>query len=341
MNIDLLDILACPGCGGSIVLSNIVDHVPGKTVETGSLLCSECREQFPVVNGIPRFVPPSNYADSFGFEWHRHATTQLDSRNGTSISRDRFSHTTGWPTDLNGQMMLEVGCGSGRFTEIAFGSGTRLVSIDYSSAIDVAARNVGPSERLDMVQADIYSLPFRKGVFDKVFCIGVLQHTPDVDEAFRSIVPYGKSGGEIVVDVYEKNRSMRLNPRYYLRPVTKRLPHGLLFRLISIAVPVLLPIKSFLRRRIPIVGRYVAGAIPVANYIGVYPLTPNQQKEWSILDTFDTLSPRFEDPKSIPDVETWFEESNLEDIDTWKPYMSLVAGKGTFSGNNNHTNQGE
>jgi ubiquinone/menaquinone biosynthesis C-methylase UbiE len=308
-------------------------HVPDKTVDTGSLQCSDCDLEYPVIAGIPRFVPPSNYADSFGFEWHQHATTQLDSKNGTTISRDRFVHTTGWPSDLKGQTVLEVGCGSGRFTEVAFATGARLVSIDYSSAIDVAARNTETSDRLDLVQADIYSLPFKKGVFDKVLCIGVLQHTPDVDEAFRSITPLGKPGGEVVVDVYERNRLTLLNPRLYLRPITKRLPHRLLYRLIRMAVPVLLPVKSFLRRT-PVIGRYLAGVIPVANYIGVYPLTSAQQREWSILDTFDIFSPQYENLRSIADVEAWLEKSNLEDVEVWNPYVSLVAGKAKFSHRN-------
>jgi SAM-dependent methyltransferase len=328
MNPDLIKLLACPDCGADLVIGDSTTRVAEAPIQTGSLRCSNCDLSYPVINGIPRFVPADNYANSFGFEWHRHATTQLDSRNGTTISHDRFELETGWTDDLKGLLMLEVGCGSGRFTEVALATGPRLVSIDYSSAVEVAAQNNLPNDRLDVVQADIYSLPFKKGIFDKIFCLGVMQHTPDVEEAFRSIVGMGRPGGEIVVDVYHKNRFTRLDPRLYLRPFTTRLPHGLLYKLVSLAVPVLLPIKSFIRRRTPLVGRYAAGLIPVANYIGAYPLSARQQKEWSILDTFDALSPKFDNPKTVDEVRTWFEESNMVDIEAGLPYVALVVGKG-------------
>ena len=52
---------------------------------------------FPVINGIPRFVPAENYADSFGFQWNIHDKTQLDSYTGFPISHDRVFGVTGWP----------------------------------------------------------------------------------------------------------------------------------------------------------------------------------------------------------------------------------------------------
>ena len=47
-------------------------------------------------------------------------------------------------------------------------------------------------------------MPFRDGFFDKTFCIGVLQHTPDVKKAFDSLVKKVRSNGILVIDVYKK-----------------------------------------------------------------------------------------------------------------------------------------
>ena len=325
MQLRLLELLACSHCGGSLV---IVSRQPssGESIDEGTLGCAECSHEYPVLRGIPRFVPSENYASLFGYEWRRHSRTQLDSESGTTISKDRFATETNWPEDLQGELILEVGSGSGRFTEVALATGAEVVSVDFSSAIEVARDNNSGSERFDAVQADIFALPFKSGVFDKVFCFGVIQHTPDSLCGLKSHL--GLQRGEVIVDVYARERLTRFNPRYVVRPVTKRIPRPLLYRLISVTVPVLLPFKSFLRRRVPFLGRYVAGIIPVANYIGTYPLAPDQHVEWSILDTFDALSPQFDEPQSLDEVRTWFDKSGLVHIRVWKPYVSLIAGRG-------------
>ena len=82
--------------------------------------------RYPIRGGIPRFVPESNYADNFGMQWNHFAKTQLDSHSGHAISADRFWMTTGWrPEDLRDQWVLDVGCGSGRFAEIALAAGAQ------------------------------------------------------------------------------------------------------------------------------------------------------------------------------------------------------------------------
>lgn len=54
-----------------------------------ALVCSQgCR--VPVVGGIPRFVPSSDYASAFGRQWNAFRATQLGSYTGTTISRDRL-----------------------------------------------------------------------------------------------------------------------------------------------------------------------------------------------------------------------------------------------------------
>jgi SAM-dependent methyltransferase len=327
MQLRLLELLACPHCGGALDVSPDSGN-SGGSIEDGKLLCVECSRGYPIIKGIPRFVSAENYASSFGYEWHRHSGTQLDSKNATTITKDRFFYESGWPKDLQGDLILEVGAGSGRFTEVALNTGAEVVSVDFSSAIEVALDNNAGNDRLHVVQADLFSLPFKPATFDKVYCLGVIQHTPDPRGAFEALPPFAKPGGDVVFDVYAQERMTRLNPRYVLRPITKRIPNHVLYKMISLAVPVLLPVKSFIRRYVPVIGRYVAGAIPVANYIGVYPLTPEQHIEMSILDTFDALSPFYDSPQSLGEVQSWLDKSGLINTRAWMPYVSLVVGQG-------------
>ncbi len=105
-------------------------------------------------------------------QWNTFSKTQLDSHSGHPISANRFWEATGWkPSDLAGQRVLDVGCGAGRFAEVALEAGAEVVALDYSNAVDACYENLGRSERLLVVQGDVYSLPFRKGDFAFVYSL--------------------------------------------------------------------------------------------------------------------------------------------------------------------------
>ena len=118
---------------------------------------------------------------------------------------------------MDGQVILEAGCGMGRFTQIALETGAEVFSFDLSTAVEANLRNNGDGGRVHIVQASIYEIPFRKEAFDKVFCMGVLQHCPDVRKAFMSLVPYLRPGGEIVIDVYQRHTGLFPPLKYWAR----------------------------------------------------------------------------------------------------------------------------
>ena len=191
MHSDLLAILACPVCGG------------GLAEDANALRCATCGRSFPVSRGVPRFVGdgPTDYTENFSLQWNRFRRTQLDSFSGVPISEERFLRQTGWPpAALAGRLVLDVGCGAGRFAEVALKHGARVVAVDRSKAVEACIENLGTSDRLLVLQADMFNLPLRAGAFDFVYCFGVLQHTPDFELSIQSLVRKAKPGGEIVVD---------------------------------------------------------------------------------------------------------------------------------------------
>ena len=316
MKKSLLRVLSCPHCAGSVELMSANDG--NGEIREGVLRCKACNATFPIENHIPRFVPSQNYAQSFGFQWNKYARTQIDKVSGIDLSRSRFYEVTNWPASLDGQKILEVGCGAGRFTQIAIETGAEVFSFDYSTAVEANLRNNGLHNNVHYFQASLYNIPLKKETFDKVYCFGVLQHCPDVKSAFLGLIPYLKNGGEVVVDVYDLTLRTFINPKYWLRPLTKRLSEERLLYIIQKVVPILYPIRQRMTENIPLIGKYMGFFIPVAFHKGLVPLTDRltdeQLLEWSILDTFDKFAPEYDKPQRIRTVKKWFEEARLTNI---------------------------
>ena len=327
MKIQLLDLLRCPLTQQKLLLTNPVDS--GEDIVSG-LLTTECGKYFyPIKNGIPRFVPTSNYADNFGMQWNHFRQTQLDSYSGQKISKDRFFHATGWlPQEMEGQWILDVGCGAGRFAEVALNAGAKVIALDYSSAIDACYENLRNHSNLHLVQGDIYALPFPDLTFPYIYSLGVLQHTPDVEKAFHSLVPKLGPTGKLCVDFYWKRFRTMLHAKYLFRPITKRMPQDLLFSLLQKITPSLLLMSNALRK-IPLVGKLLMRAIPVANYCGIFPLTDKQLQEWALLDTFDMLAPAYDQPQSAQTIKKWFAQDQMEKIEVFQ--ASHLVGRGCKS----------
>ncbi len=324
MQIELLELLRCPQTGETLELQS-PEYVNGR-VRAGWLVATGSGRRYPIRDFIPRFVPDSNYADNFGMQWNLFRQTQLDSHSGQSISRDRFWKATGWdPQAMAGRWVLDCGCGAGRFAEIALGAGAKVIALDYSSAVDACYANLKDHPGLHVVQGDIYALPFAKGFFPFVYSLGVLQHTPDVAKAFAALPPMVVSGGSLCVDFYQRSWKTWLWPKYWLRPITRRMAQPRLFELLQRWVPTLLSI-SMVVQRIPWVGSLAKHFVPVANYHGIHPLSPTQLQEWALLDTFDMFAPQYDNPQTPAVVQQPLDAAGLRDTRVLK--AGHLVGRG-------------
>ncbi len=324
MHIEFLEIIRCPKTGQRLILNKPV--YKDKQIHTALLVSEDGKYTYPVHDFIPRFVPQSNYADNFGMQWNKFRQTQLDSYSGHPISADRFWKAAGWkPEDIADQWVLDVGCGAGRFAEVALQAGAKVVALDFSSAIDACFANLREHPNLHVVQGDIYALPFLKESFPFVYSLGVLQHTPGVSKAFSALPPMVAEGGLLCVDYYWKRLRTMLHSKYLSRPITKRLPKLTLFNLLETIVPSLLKTSQIIGR-MPFVGRYLKRLIPVADYTGRYPLNKCQLEEWALLDTFDMLGPQYDSPQSASTIRNWMANAGLKEIDTFQANLLVVRG---------------
>jgi hypothetical protein len=116
-------------------------------------------------------------------------------------------------------------------------------------------------------------------------------------------------------------------PKYWLRPITKRIPKDKLFKSLEVIVPILLPISIFISK-IPLIGKVLKRAIPVANLADEIPLNMQQLKEWALLDTFDWLSPEYDNPQNGKTVYEWLSRAHFKNIKVLK--AGHLVGRGNF-----------
>jgi SAM-dependent methyltransferase len=270
-----------------------------------------------------RFVDQQDYAGSFGFQWLKYDKTQLDSGGDTRSEID-FTRKTGLRgEDLKGKLVLDVGCGMGRYAEVVSRWGARVVGIDLSAAVEAAAQNLDRYPAT-VFQADLFSLPFAQESFDYIYSLGVLHHTPDCEQAFKKLPPLLKAGGGIAIWVYSAyNKWYRSSDLY--RNLTRRMPRKLLHSLCYGTIP-LYGVHKILRK-VPFIGGPVAGILAY-----LIPMSFESDPDWRILDTFDWYSPWYQSKHTYEEVFRWFESCGIEDLHVAGVPVSVRGRKSTRIG---------
>jgi 2-polyprenyl-3-methyl-5-hydroxy-6-metoxy-1,4-benzoquinol methylase len=295
LSAELLGILRCLTCGSTL-----------DSDQAGGFLCPACKRAYPNAKGIARFVDAQHYAASFGFQWHRYQKTQLDHAE-LHESESHFLATSALrPEDLRGKLVLDVGCGMGRFAEVATRWGARVVGVDLSAAAEVAAKNLADRDFVAF-QADVFNLPFAAASFDVIYSVGVLHHTPDCEAAVKTLEKYLKPGGLLAVWLYSGYNKWYRFSDFWRRYTHKMKPENL-HRLLKVAVPFFYNLQQGVRH-VPLVGRPAAGLIH-----HIFPVNRHKNPEARMLDTFDWYSPKYQSKHTYEQVFRWYEAMGMEDM---------------------------
>jgi SAM-dependent methyltransferase len=266
--------------------------------DTQELRCRGCAAAYPATRGIPRFAGEP-YVASFGRQWNRY-----------DVARDEedeavFRVKTGIdPRDLGGRLVLDAGCGGGRYARLAGRHGARVIGVDLSAAVEKAAALCAGWPDVTIVQADLLDLPLAEASFDVAFSIGVLHHSPDPRRAFAQVAARVKPGGRLAVWLYRKNTPPQEALNTALRAVTTRLP-----------ARVLEPVCA---------GLGVLGGIPVLNKTLNKVVNFSNHPDWTlrVCDSFDWYAPRYQSHHTTAELERWFSEEGFEDLTVLPPARS-------------------
>jgi SAM-dependent methyltransferase len=297
---DLLELIVCPECEAEFDLQD--ERFDEGEIESGRLVCRGENHRYPIREFIPRFVELDTYADAFALEWNAFRTAHLDSYTGLNYLDRQLQTFLDFPLEqLAGKLVLDAGCGLGRFTEIVLNHEGTVVAVDLSRAIDAAFENLKRRDNIYFLQADIFKLPFRKETFDFAYSWGVLHHTPDPPKAFQSLPPLVRPGGKVMTMVYANYNKAYLAVTEFYRRFTTRLPQRLLLRLCYVAVPL------YYVGKVPVLGPLVTRLLfPVS----VRPPT----HRWRVGNTFDLYSPKYAFTYDHVEVHRWYEEAGLRRI---------------------------
>jgi len=251
-----------------------------------------------VVRGIPRFAGES-YTASFGRQWNRYDVARDEEDEAT------FPVKTGVaPSALKGLLVLDAGCGGGRYARLIAGHGARVIGVDLSTAVEKAASLCADYPNASIVQGDLLDLPLAEGMFDFAFSIGVLHHSPDPRRAFAQVASKVKPGGRLAVWLYRRNTPPQEWVNSTLRTLTTRLPSRVLEPLC--------------------VGLGVVGGIPVVNRTLNKVVNFSNHPDWTlrVCDSFDWYAPRYQSHHTIDELKCWFEEEGFKDLTELAPARS-------------------
>lgn len=242
-------------------------------------------------NDIPSYAKQFvDYSESFGLQWNKFVKTQLDSYTNTSITEKRLERLVGDLSQLKDKLVLEIGCGSGRFTEVLLEYGAIVVSTDMSTAVIANKKNFPITESHYILQADMNDLPFKNEIFDYVVCVGVLQHTPNSFDSIENSQRVLKKGGVYVLDHYTHTLSYYTKTTFFFRKVISFYDKDKKYRVIEKIFNFFYPFH-FAVRKLYFLQIFLSRVSPIHVYFKAYPeLTDNLQKEWSLLDTHDSLA---------------------------------------------------
>jgi SAM-dependent methyltransferase len=247
----------------------------------------------------------SRTISTYSLQWNRYRILRPEEDRAT------FRHRTGLSNeDLSGALVLDGGCGMGRYVRVAAEAGARVVGIDLSEAVRAARDLNADRPVVGLVRADLFRLPFPEGTFDHIYSLGVLDHTPDPRAAFLSMARRLKPGGRIAVWVYRKERPALEAIMNAHRAVSTRLPVSVLETLSRWSAPI-----GGLKRRLMASPNRVVERFGVFLNLLTIGVSMHPDPEVRACDTLDWYAPRYASRHTAEEVAGWFREAGLVDLE--------------------------
>lgn len=317
--------------------------------ERQALFFRDRKSSYPVINGIPRFVPEEFYHEgaspstdevqtgqSFGDKWRNSrsqllGSTEFDRRSlgeqflamlgCTSMEelKELFNTT---------QITLNAGCGVA-WSEYLFdlNRNTERHCVDISPSVEVARKKTAHMPNVTVSQASVFELPYPDGTFDICYSCGVVHHTPDPKRAVLEIGRKVALGGIFGIYIYNKKPFVRELCDQEIRKVTTKMSYHecmdfsrrmtMLGKALSRITQPLLIEEDIALLGIK-AGKYDLKRFIYDNLIKCW-YNPGQDEEYAHLVNQDWYHPRYASHHTREEVISWFEEAGFVDLKCIQP----------------------
>lgn len=234
---DLVALLRCSRDGGALELFG-ESRIAEAGIVQGRLACSSCGAEYPIEDGIARLMS-SALSDE-----DEHEAALRDEEHSGDLKETFAPPATGWRSVLNdrveipahlkqlqpsGCLVLEIGCGDGRFTLLMAQMGARVLAVDFSiNALRKAAnyllaghaptsyqlarrwRHADIRGQVGLVQADANHFHIAPRAFDRAFTTTPLDSREQRMALYSTVADALRDEGRFVGSVEHDDLARRL-----------------------------------------------------------------------------------------------------------------------------------
>ncbi|MBT4539611.1 methyltransferase domain-containing protein [Candidatus Woesearchaeota archaeon] len=321
----LLQLIECKSCKEEFQLHTF--NTENLEIKDGLLICPKCNVYYFIVNFIPRILPRKLYTNNkfeekfekqitkilknknlsekddsllklkkdttkfFGYEWvhfDRHGFD--DEVYNENFEKNIFHHKTLLRSnEIKNKLVLDAGCGNGRYVYQALKCGAEVVGFDLGPGVDSAYNNTKQFAKAHIIQADVFNLPFKDNIFNFAFTIGVIHHTGNAKRALKCILEKVKEKGTIAVTCYHKGNMLWEFNDWLIRKFT-----------LKMSIPNLMTLSKILAKSCKFFGLWVEKPVNL-----LFRWEPN------ISIMFDWYSAPIATHHTYPEVYSWCKEFGI------------------------------
>ena len=163
----LASLLRCPDDGGPLSISTPGGASPPAFLPEGALSCSTCGRRLPISGGVLRLLHTE--------QLDRESASELQVREQSfhipeirPIDEMHMQPTLAALRPFDGTVLLEMGCGTGRYTTVLARACRAVVAVDFSlNRLAALAQQLAPQAPVALVQADVTSLRVAPQLFQR------------------------------------------------------------------------------------------------------------------------------------------------------------------------------
>jgi uncharacterized protein YbaR (Trm112 family)/SAM-dependent methyltransferase len=338
----LLDFICCPESGSHKLELHVFEREDEHILE-GVIRTDEGRF-YPIVDGVPRMLPPELYfnptfetrhrkklhalgwvppaasVESDEFRELKQATSQVYGFEWTRWDRHGWTRASGplphevdtffqksllKPEEIRGKVVLDAGSGNGRYAYTAAQQGAELIALDLSAAVESSFKNLRDLPNAHVVQGDIMKPPIRSDSIDHVYSIGVLMITGDTRRATESLARIVKPEGTLTVHVYAVGWPLWQFNDYWVRKLTTALS---------------IPVNVKLAKQMSVAARW----LKERGWLGYASLVLRMWPEDAV--NFDWYATPLQTYHTHPEMRGWFRDMGWEVVADQSQRMAVEGG---------------